>query len=492
MNEVLSNSASELKRSNDLMRELLAFGASLSAEQDFKDFVEKIVFTAKSLCCADAGILYLQESCLQKDVDHSQSNLDCVIVQIDSQQLSFNLLQSSNSLLAHPIASLDLATQSQSFAAQAALSGTLVETTNLSNKPDWSLDRDFDQDYNYSSISGLAVPFYSSDQQVLGVLKLLNARHPDTREIQPFDETLCEIMRWFAAQVSDALNDRRLLRNQADWVKADQEIQVGRQIQLDFLPEALPEIQGWEIAARFYPARDVAGDFYDAFSMGHGRIGIVIADVCDKGVGAALFMSLFRSFLRILAQQNYSLNLLDALVDGPSAKPRQDARSRLPSIGTQALKNAMERTNNYIAETHWRTNMFATIFFGVLDPCTGKLIYINGGHESPFVCDAQGKVKQRLDKTGPAVGVFPKAEFRIELVQLEPGDILLGFTDGVIDARSPQRERYTEQRLCQLVESTAIDSATALLDKVDTSVHAHIAEVDPFDDITLIAVRRNV
>jgi phosphoserine phosphatase RsbU/P len=489
MNEVLSDR--KLQRSNDLMRELLAFGASLSAEQDFKDLIEKIVFTAKSLCCADAGILYLQKSCLQKDIEHSQTNLDCVVVQIDSQQLSFNLLKSPNSSLIHSISSLDLTLQPQSFAAQAALSGTLIETENPSS-PDWSLDRDFDQGYSYSSVSGLAVPFHSSDQQVLGVLKLLNAHHPDTKEIQPFDTTLCEIMQWFAAQVSDALNDRRLLRNQADWVKADQEIQVGRQIQLDFLPETLPEIQGWEIAARFYPARDVAGDFYDAFPMGHGRIGIVIADVCDKGVGAALFMSLFRSFLRILAQQNYALNLLDALVDGPSAKTRQDARSRLPSIGTQALKNAMERTNNYIAETHWRTNMFATIFFGVLDPCTGKLIYINGGHESPFVCNAQGKIKQRLDKTGPAVGVFPKAEFRIELVQLEPGDILLGFTDGVIDARSPQRERYTEQQLCQLVESTAIDSATALLDKVDTSVHAHIAEVDPFDDITLIAVRRNV
>lgn len=492
MTGVLSNPMAELQRSNILMRELLAFGSSLSAGQDFNHFVEKIVFTAKSLCQADAGILYLQAD-LQLDGQldgQLVARLDCAVVQIDSQQLSLNLLQSPS--LATPIAPIDLtASQQQSFAAQAALNGTLGEIADLDlSNSDWSADRDFDHDYSYRSVSCLAVPFYSNDQQVLGVLKLINARHSDTGEICPFDATICEIMQWFAVQVSEALNNQRLLQNQANWVKADQEIQVGRKIQLDFLPETLPEINGWEIAARFYPARDVAGDFYDAFTMGHGRIGIVIADVCDKGVGAALFMSLFRSFLRILAQQNYSLNLLDALVDSPaSAKTKQDKRSRLPSIGTQALKNAIERTNNYIAETHWRTNMFATMFFGVLDPLTGKLIYINGGHEAPFICNAQG-IKQRLTKTGPAVGVFPNAEFRIELAQLDPGDILLGYTDGVPDARSPQHERYTEQRLCQLIEANARDSATALLDCIDTTVHRHIAGIDPFDDITLIALRR--
>lgn len=495
MTGVLQTSTAEMQRSNRLMRQLLAFGTSLSAEQDINRLLDKIVDAAKSLCTADAGVLYLQ-----KDLQKPSNTLECAIVQADSLQLRLNLLQNSGSdqVFDQVVSSVQLDrsdAQSQSLIAQAALTGALIEVANLEhNSAVLSSDRFFDQSYNYHSVSCLIVPLKGRDDVVLGVLQLINAVHPDTGEIIPFDTTLCEIMEWFAARAGNALNDQRLLQNQANWAKADQELQIGRKIQLDFLPETLPQVEGWEIAARFYPARDVAGDFYDAFLMGHGRVGIVIADVCDKGVGAALFMSLFRSLLRILAQQNYSLGLLDVLTDTPSKAKKTtnpDKRSRLPSIGTQALKNAIERTNNYIAETHFRTNMFATIFFGVLDPSTGKLIYINGGHESPFICDAQGKIKERLTKTGPAVGIFPNADFRIEMTQLDPGDILLGYTDGVPDACNPQHQRYSEQRLCTLVESASMTSAVELIDRIDTSVHAFIAETAPFDDITLIAVRRD-
>jgi phosphoserine phosphatase RsbU/P len=484
MTGVLQTSIVEMQRSNQLMRQLLAFGTSLSAEQDIDRLLEKIVDAARSLCTADAGLLYLQKP---------TNTLECAIVQIDSLEIRLNLLQNPKTDQLTNLVQFASDAQLQSLVAQSALTGTLIEIANLEQDSSIrSSNQRFKQDDNYPSISCLVVPLKNSDDVVLGVLQLINAIHPDTGEIIPFDATLCEIMQWFAVRVSNALNDHRLLQNQANWAKADQELQIGRKIQLDFLPETLPHVKGWEIAARFHPARDVAGDFYDAFCMGHGRVGIIIADVCDKGVGAALFMSLFRSLLRILAQQNYSLGLLDVLTDTPpkAKKTDQDKRSRLPSIGTQALKNAIERTNNYIAETHFRTNMFATIFFGVLDPATGKLIYINGGHESPFICDAQGRIKARLSKTGPAVGIFPNADFRIEMAQLEPGDILLGYTDGVPDACNPQHQRYTEQQLCSLVESTPMTSAMELIDRIDTSVHTHIAETAPFDDITLIAIRR--
>lgn len=486
MTGILHADVAEMQRSNGLMRQLLAFGESLSAEQDFNRLIGKIVSAAQSLCRADAGILYLQ-----RDLQKVGDTLDCAIVQIDSLQLSLNLLQFPHPHQLTAQVQLTPHKPAASLVADAALTETLIQTPNLECSIGWRDDQQFDQDYGYRSISCLVVPLKSSDNTVLGVLKLINATDPDTGKITSFDPTLCEIMQWFAARAGNVLNDQRLLQNQANWAKAEQELQIGHKIQLDFLPETLPQVKGWEISARFYPAKDVAGDFYDAFAMGHGRVGIVIADVCDKGVGAALFMSLFRSLLRILAQQNYSLGLLDVLTDTPAKtrKTVQDRQSRLPSIGTQALKNAIERTNNYIADTHFRTNMFATIFFGVLDPATGKLIYINGGHESPVICNAQG-IKQRLTKTGPAVGVFPNADFRIEMAQLDPGDILLGYTDGVPDACNPKRERYTEKRLYELVESTPILSAKELLDRIDGCVHAHIADTAPFDDITLIAVRR--
>jgi sigma-B regulation protein RsbU (phosphoserine phosphatase) len=267
----------------------------------------------------------------------------------------------------------------------------------------------------------------------------------------------------------------------------ERDLQIARMIQADFLPETLPEIPGWELAARFHPAREVAGDFYDAFPLANNRVGIVIADVCDKGVGAALFMSLFRSLIRAFAQQHYNLSWLDALSDDGS-KSIQGIRTQPPRIGTTALKNAVNLTNNYIANNHSRINMFATLFFGVLNPATGLLHYINAGHESPVIIGADG-VKARLKTTGPAVGIMPNRNFGIDQVQLEPGDILIAYSDGVTDARNPASKFFSEEKLLSLLQEPA-PSATAVLDRIEASVYAHIADADQFDDITMLAVHR--
>ncbi|MBD2774201.1 PP2C family protein-serine/threonine phosphatase [Iningainema tapete] len=266
----------------------------------------------------------------------------------------------------------------------------------------------------------------------------------------------------------------------------ERDLQIARMIQTDFLPETLPQMDGWEIAARFHPARLVAGDFYDVFPLAHHRIGIVIADVCDKGVGAALFMSLFRSLIRAFAQQHYHLSWLDTLTDGSNKLRGQ--RVEPPRIGTTALKNAVSLTNNYIANNHSRINMFATLFFGVLNPATGLLHYVNGGHEPPAILSLNG-IKARLKPTGPAVGIMPNREFGIRQVQLEPGDILVAYSDGVTDARNPQGQFFTEEKLLSLLQQPA-DSATAVLDCIEASVNAHIANADQFDDITMLAVHR--
>lgn len=278
-------------------------------------------------------------------------------------------------------------------------------------------------------------------------------------------------------------------REQKQLAKLERDIQIGRRIQGDFLPETLPQLPGWEIASRFYPARNVSGDFYDAFPLSHNRVGLVIADVCDKGVGAALFMALFRSLIRAFGQQHHALSWLDALEDAPTGGTRlKGGRRALPSLGTSALKNAIEQTNSYISTNHYRTSMFATVFFGILDCASGSLMYINGGHELPAIVGQDG-VRERLHTTGPAVGMMPNAEFSIEQTQLNPGDILFTFTDGVPDARNPAGKLYTEQRLLSLLIEPA-PAAVSLIDRVDTSVRGYIAEADQFDDITMLAVRR--
>jgi sigma-B regulation protein RsbU (phosphoserine phosphatase) len=301
--------------------------------------------------------------------------------------------------------------------------------------------------------------------------------------------------RLLKARVDRGLEKRRLLAQavqQKDFVKYEQELQIGRQMQRSFLPDTLPQPAGWEIAACFQPARQVAGDFYDAFALPRNRVGLVIGDVCDKGVSAALFMTLFRSLIRAFAQQHYTLGQLDRLSSRPSA-PRSTAGARrqaLPGIGTQALKNAIVLTNNYIAGTHADSNMFATIFFGVLDPATGIMIYINGGHERPAIVGPTG-VKARLDPTGPAVGMMPDMDFEIEQVQLDPGDVLITYTDGVPEAKNPAGKLFTEKNLLAVLAEPA-PSAVGLLDRIEGTVRAHIAGAVQFDDITMLAVRRAV
>jgi sigma-B regulation protein RsbU (phosphoserine phosphatase) len=269
----------------------------------------------------------------------------------------------------------------------------------------------------------------------------------------------------------------------------ERELEIGRQIQASFLPEEIPQFSGWEIAARFQPARQVAGDFYDVFPLVQNRrLGLVIGDVCDKGVGAALFMALFRTLIRAFAQQHYALSWMDALSEDGWAQDTSSGRSALPSTGTSALKNAIELTNNYIAKTHGSTSMFATLFFGVLDPSNGMLLYVNGGHEFPVLVNSAG-VKERLATTGPAVGVFAGAHFDIQSVRIEPGDILVAFTDGVTEATNSNGELFGRERLYSLL-ARPVSTAAELLDCIRADVQEHVGGADPSDDIAMLAVRR--
>lgn len=298
------------------------------------------------------------------------------------------------------------------------------------------------------------------------------------------------------ARISGCLEKKRLrIQAQAHLglLKLEHDMQIGRKIQADFLPHqnTLPQPPGWDIAASFHPARQVSGDFFDAFPVGRSKVGLVIADVCDKGVGPALFMALIRSLLRAFAEQHRPLNWLDSFTEEQSSSDAKKSIKRqrmLLSSGTTALL-AVELTNKYVCENHGDMNMFATLFFGVLDPATGVLTYINGGHDSPAIIGSNGEVKARLFPTGPAVGILPDTDFDIEQVTLEPADLLMMFTDGTTDALNSSEEPFSEQRLLSLLQQP-VPSVTVLLDRIVASLRTHIADTEQFDDITLLAVRR--
>jgi serine phosphatase RsbU (regulator of sigma subunit) len=256
------------------------------------------------------------------------------------------------------------------------------------------------------------------------------------------------------------------------------EMEKGRAIQQGFLPQQLPQLKDWEIAACFYPAGRVSGDFYDAFLLPDGLLGLVIADVCDKGVGSALYMALFRSLIRVFAQQA-------SVGAGTVSK----AGSGAEIVDPHRMLKAVSSTNNYIARNHGQECMFATLFFGVLNPRSGSMHYVNAGHEPLYVKNSAG-IKTVIEPTGPAVGILPDSDYRIGRVQFEQGDILVGYTDGVTDARSPVDERFTRSRLKSIL-AQPFASAGELIEGVKSSVFSFIDDATRRDDdVTMLAVQR--
>jgi serine phosphatase RsbU (regulator of sigma subunit) len=278
---------------------------------------------------------------------------------------------------------------------------------------------------------------------------------------KPFNPTLLR------ARIGASLEKKRLRDQEQKVLRAlERELEIGREIQSGFLPRELPQPPGWEIAARFQPAHEVAGDFYDAFYLGEEKVSLVVGDVCDKGVGAALFMALVRSLFRALALRNFATKGSDA------------AR----------LEYTITQTNDYIVETHGNSNMFATAFVAALDLKSKSITYVNAGQNPPLII-GNNRVRAELVRTGPAIGVIPGMKFDVLDARLETGETLLAYTDGVTDAVDPNRNEFSANRLeslAQLEHSSAAD----LLDAIQSELRNHIASVPQIDDITLLAARR--
>ena len=256
---------------------------------------------------------------------------------------------------------------------------------------------------------------------------------------------------------------------------AEHELDIGRQIQSGFFPTTLPETDGWEIAAHFQAAHHVSGDFYDAFHLENPRyVGMVIADVCDKGVGAALYMAIFRSLVRILSRT--------------SAADNGDQRGRVDIDPARVLKRTIRSINDYISVTHEKDGMFATIFFGILDVETGELSYINGGHEPPLIVGNHG-IKAYLMPTGAAVGAYPDIAFEVKSIRIGPGETFLGYTDGVTEARNPAGAFFTRERLVEQVAASHAPPGR-LINEIHMEIEHFAAGEELFDDITLLAVGR--
>ena len=251
--------------------------------------------------------------------------------------------------------------------------------------------------------------------------------------------------------------------SQTKLLSLENEMQIGQRIQTSFLPNSLPKVEGWNIAARFYPARDVSGDFYDIFKVDEkGNLVFVVADVCGKGVGAALFMALIRSLLRAFS------NTFDK--------------------DEHLLANVIRKTQEYVENNHDETGMFVTLFIGKIDVETGHMTYINAGHNFPLTVK-DGKITDKLMPTGPALGILPGSEFVVKEYTLEKGEILFGYTDGVNEAFNPEGELFGNDRLFDILK-TPHNNATTLVEEAEKTLKEFTAGAPQSDDITILAVCR--
>jgi phosphoserine phosphatase RsbU/P len=293
---------------------------------------------------------------------------------------------------------------------------------------------------------------------------------------------------WERGQLTLAVEE---MANAASLYSYERDLNIAREIQNGFLPEELPTPEGWEVAARFRPASLVAGDFYDVFELAGGRrLATIVADVCDKGVGAALFMALIRTMLRHTAEQAGGWYLSTDQLPQMTGTADLTVQPLGPvlSVGAGPLLQAVSGTNSYMARHHQRQGYFCTMFFAVLEPRTGGLLYVNGGHNPAVLVRMDGH-HTLLAPTGPAVGMFPNSTYLVAYASLQPGDTLFMYTDGVTEARSPGGAFFGTDRMLELVVDNRGSSA-GLIEAVDSAVRAYTGSAQQHDDITMLALHR--
>jgi serine phosphatase RsbU (regulator of sigma subunit) len=262
------------------------------------------------------------------------------------------------------------------------------------------------------------------------------------------------------AQVASVIHQMHQYAETLAMEKTLQELSLARTIQASFLPETIPQLPGWEITAALEPARQISGDFYDFIHLPEGKLGILIADVADKGLGSALYMALSSTLIRTFANDYY-----------------KDPALVLKIANQQILRNA-------------RANLFVTVFFAVLDPNIGKLHYANAGHNPPLLVGFDQGITA-LSNTGMPLGIDEDNSWDQKEIMILPGDMLLMYTDGVTDAQNLDGEFIDKKIIItvaqQNIGKSVLDVQQGILDKV----HHFVNDAPRFDDLTLVILGRD-
>ena len=240
--------------------------------------------------------------------------------------------------------------------------------------------------------------------------------------------------------------------------RLEHELQLASELQQSILPQQMPALPGYSFAAIMAPARAVGGDFFDFIPLSREDLGIVIADVSDKGMPAALFMALTRSLVRAEA-----------------------SRGVFPA-------KVLRRVNQHLLDMN-EAGMFVTVLYGILHSKSGEFLYARAGHELPILLDGAGQVIPVPHGCGQLLGLLPDPELDEQTIIVPPGGRLLLCTDGVTDAANPAGEQFGLERLLATIRRTPADTAQILCNQVQAAEQAFQGDAMQFDDITLVVVQ---
>jgi serine phosphatase RsbU (regulator of sigma subunit) len=280
-------------------------------------------------------------------------------------------------------------------------------------------------------------------------LRLRDTQSATIRDLQEKNIQLAEAYRELQAAQAQIIEKERLER----------ELQVAQQIQMSMLPDALPETRGFEFGARILPARAIGGDLYDFIPLVElDTIGVLIGDVSDKGVPAALFMALTRSLLRVEATRGSS--------------PAE----------------VLEQVNHHLLEMN-KSSMFVTMLYGILAPETGEFVYARAGHEVPILVRPDGKIQPIKHDAGQLIGIFSQPLLDEQCVAIPKGGALLLYTDGATDASRAPNDFFGSERLEAVLQKHREGTAQEICDKVFAEILQFQGAAPQIDDITLVVIR---
>jgi phosphoserine phosphatase RsbU/P len=273
-----------------------------------------------------------------------------------------------------------------------------------------------------------------------------------------FTEDHLKVLTTLASVAAIRVENARLLEEQIDRERLEHELQLASEIQQRFQPTAPPQVEGYELQGISFPCYEIGGDYYDFIEREDGRLIITLGDVSGKGTAAALLMSSLHAAVHAQAASH------DSLVETISA------------------------VNRYLAE-NIPSNRFVTLFYAELDPRTGALSFLNAGHNPPLIVHQAGTVEQ-LSSGGLPLGIKRDALFREGRTQLQPGDVLVIYSDGVSEAGNPQGEEFGVKRLSDTVMRNLEASAAGIRDRIEAALTKFAEGTAAADDITLVIVKR--